>query len=828
VAADTGRPSPWPTIGKLIGALVAAGILGAGLLLPYVGGLGLAARHEAAKFLDTSCNLQETKPPQATTFYANDGKTVIARLFTQDRQPVAMSQVPPMLVKALVATEDRRFYSHHGVDMRGLLRSAVSNASGDTQGGSTLTMQYVKQIRYYQAGKDLAKQQAAIDQNLNRKIEDAKCAIYIESTEHESKDTILDNYLNIAFFGENSYGIYTAAQTYFNTPVNKLTLPQSALLVGLLRAPSAYDPFQNPDAANSRRNEVLQNLVSVGDLTQAEANKYKATPVHLATTSPPQVREGCANAGGISPIKNIGFFCDYASAWLQNTQGITDLNTGGYKVVTTLDPKLQNGAQQSLSASFPASTQMTAVIPTVDPSSGDVLAMVTNKLYGQTTSAKDNTHTVVPNFTNYSASGASTYKLFSLLTALQTGVPSTWQLGTNQTGQGYRPSNCYGGTAVATNGDANVSYQVNETLASATAKSSNTFFVGMDDSLFGCNLQPIVNMALNLGMNGLKQTVDSAGKVTQAQDIVSNQYVLPLALGSGIATSPLELAAAYAAIANGGKFNAPSPIKSITDENGHPILVKRSPAVQVVSPQVAAQAVNILAGDTTFPGTSAGPFQNWYSQNGSAVAGKTGTAVTGTGDKNSALWFVGMTKNLVATAAVINPNAPSNPITSLPGVTDPATQAFGEYASQLWLDAFGSYLLPQHWTWPDPNSPEFGQAVPPVVGLDLAHAQQALAAAGYKMVQLDKADGLQCTSDAAHPVPAGTVAFAGPQLAPKGATITVCPSNGISQFIQKPKPTPTPTKSTTAPTTPGTTGRPTRPGRSTTPVITPTPTRPTH
>ncbi len=190
---------------------MATGILTAGLLLPYVGGLGLAARHESEKFLATPCNLQESQPPQQTTMFASDGKTVLARLFSQDRQPVPLSQIPKQLQEALVATEDRRFYSHHGVDMRGLLRSAVSTSSGDTQGGSTLTMQYVKQMRYYQAGKDVKAQQAAIDQNLNRKIEDAKCAIYIENTEHESKDQILDNYLNIAFFGENSYGIETAA-----------------------------------------------------------------------------------------------------------------------------------------------------------------------------------------------------------------------------------------------------------------------------------------------------------------------------------------------------------------------------------------------------------------------------------------------------------------------------------------------------------------------------------------------------------------------------------------------------------------------------------------
>ena len=136
-------PRPWPTFGKLVAALVAAGVLVAGLLIPYVGGLGLFAGNESNKFLDTVCHLRESKPPQKTTLYARDGKTVIATLFSQDRVPVTFNQIPSYLKQALIATEDRRFYEHHGVDMRGLLRSLVSTSGGDTQGGSTLTMQYV-------------------------------------------------------------------------------------------------------------------------------------------------------------------------------------------------------------------------------------------------------------------------------------------------------------------------------------------------------------------------------------------------------------------------------------------------------------------------------------------------------------------------------------------------------------------------------------------------------------------------------------------------------------------------------------------------------------
>lgn len=803
MAASSGSPNPWPTIGKLIAALVAAGILTAGLLLPYVGGLGLAARHEASKFLDTDCNLQETAPPQKTTLYARDGKTVIATLFSQDRVPVKLSQVPEILRKALIATEDRRFYSHQGVDMRGLIRSAVSTSGGNTQGGSTLTMQYVKQMRYYQAGKDLAKQQAAIDQNLNRKIEDAKCAIFIENDKGESKDTILTNYLNIAFFGENSYGIETAARTYFNKHTSQLTLPESALLVGLLRAPSEYDPFVNPESAKTRRNTVMQNLVDVGDLSQADADKYKAEPIRLATTTPPIVREGCANA--VSSIKNVGFFCDYAVHWLETVGGVSDseLKTGGLKIVTTLDAGLQNSIQNNLTRVMPATSPMAAVLPAVDPHTGDVLAMATSKFYGVNKNSRDNRHTEQPVFTSYTAQGASTYKLFPMLTALKTGVPLDWPLATPSSRTGYRPLNC-NTDAPATNADSVASYNLNETMATAMAKSSNTYFVGLADQLLNCYLQPIVDVATKLGMKSLAQPSD-INHQTIAEAIVGQQRPNQLVLGN-IGTSPLEITGAYAAMANDGKYNTPAPILSITDQHGKPMIIKRTPGVQAVAPQVARQAVQALAGDTVAPGTSAVPFtQKWYPKNPSVVAGKTGTSVTADGKKNASLWFVGLTPNLVAASALINFDHPSAPAAGLPGLSDPGTQAYGAYAAGVWADALSPALARVRWSWPSADAVS-GVPVPDVIGKPLDEAKKMLAAAGFKMVQLDAEDQLLCPS----PRTLGTVAYAGPKIANPGATITVCPSSGIQQTVAAPpKPTrPVTRPGTTSPSRPGST-RPT-------------------
>jgi membrane peptidoglycan carboxypeptidase len=176
------RASGWTILSKLsqlIGLLVILGVLAAGFLLPYIGGVGLAAKAGADKFLNTQCSLTEEPVQQRTTMYASDGKTVIATLFDQNRQVIPIQQVPKSVTDALISTEDRRFYSHHGVDLRGLIRGALKTSNGQTQGASTLTEQYVKQVRYYEATTD-AERAAAIDQNIDRKIQDAQCALRIE------------------------------------------------------------------------------------------------------------------------------------------------------------------------------------------------------------------------------------------------------------------------------------------------------------------------------------------------------------------------------------------------------------------------------------------------------------------------------------------------------------------------------------------------------------------------------------------------------------------------------------------------------------------------
>ncbi len=611
--AGSSRPDPAITILKLVGILAVVGLLFAGLLLPYVGGLGLVAKSEGSKFLDQPCALTETPPPLKTTIYARDGKTAIASLFTQDRQPIPLASMPKVLQEALVATEDKRFYQHQGVDMRGLIRSALQTTGGDTQGGSTLTMQYVKQERYYQATGDAAAQAAAVDQNIDRKIEDAKCAIAIEK--RESKQQILANYLNIAFFGENSYGIQTAAQTYFGKNTSQLDLAESAMLVGVLRAPSEYDPFNDRKVAQARRNLVIQNLVDQNYISAAEGSRAKAEPINLATTAPPEVQQGCA--APLGGIRNVQFFCDYAVQWLQDSKTITSkqLTEGGLKIVTTLSPGLQNATQDSLWSQMPATSPTTAVMPEVDPQSGDVLAMATSKKYGNPTSPADNTHTVLPVFTDPVTGGASTYKLFTMLAALNAGATASLQLGNNDVASNYTKYNtrfCSGGSYHAQNSEAQ-NYTINETLASAIAKSSNTYFVALEDEFFNqCDLKPAVQMALNLGMTSLNETEGSSPKTVAQANIDQSRATFTLGQAG---TSPLELAGAYSALAHDGVFCPPAPVMSITDSSGKAVQVNRTPCAAKLSPQVARTALQLLVPDTQ-SGTSAASFGNYYGQGG--------------------------------------------------------------------------------------------------------------------------------------------------------------------------------------------------------------------
>ena len=258
---------------------VVAGLIVAVALLPIVGGIGLAARSLANSFDKLPADLTAKPLPQVSRIVAADGQT-IATFYSQDRLSVTLAEIPDSMQKAIIDIEDVRFYEHGGLDFKGTIRALLRNgATGTvTQGGSTLTQQYVKNVLVENARTE-KEREAAVADTLARKVREAKYAIELE---HKlTKAQILDRYLNIVYFGDGAYGVGAAARHYFNEPVTALTLPQSALLAGIVQSPVAYNPRFYPTLATERRNTVLSQMLKYNSITQAVYDAAVATPLNL-------------------------------------------------------------------------------------------------------------------------------------------------------------------------------------------------------------------------------------------------------------------------------------------------------------------------------------------------------------------------------------------------------------------------------------------------------------------------------------------------------------------------------------------------------------------
>ena len=238
-ATTTGRK--FGAAGKLVLAIAVAGALVAGLMLPFVGGLGLAAS-SGSTLLDDTASLEEETPAGITRVLAADG-SLLTYFFTFNRTPVPLDTIPLVMQQAIIAIEDARFYQHGGLDAQGLARAAVENiqAGEIEEGGSTLTQQYVKNVLVYQADTD-EERQAATDPSIARKLREANLALQIEA--QYTKEEILERYLNLMYFGSNAYGVAAATKVYFNKRVDVLSLSEAALLAGLVQNPDTLDPLR--------------------------------------------------------------------------------------------------------------------------------------------------------------------------------------------------------------------------------------------------------------------------------------------------------------------------------------------------------------------------------------------------------------------------------------------------------------------------------------------------------------------------------------------------------------------------------------------------------
>ncbi|WP_230314114.1 transglycosylase domain-containing protein [Nakamurella alba] len=607
-------------LGRLAVAIVVAGVLVAGLLLPYAVGAGLASNKITDAIENTPVTDMDQPAPERTTVTAADG-TTIATVYNQNRVNVPLSEINPKLQNAIIATEDRRFYEHPGVDWRGTTRALLKNSEGTLgqQGGSTLTQQYVKNYRFLVQATTEQEKADAIAATPLRKLQEAKIALVLE--QQMSKADILERYLNLVAFGPSVYGAEAAAQYFFGSHAKDLNLAQSALLAGMVNNPNKYNPF-NPDRAQdalNRRNTVLDLMYANGYITAKDRDASKAKS--LGTERHPQAN-GCLSAANAA---TNGYFCTYALDYLENTQGLssTEIASGGYTVRTTMDVTAMRDAVAAVKANAdPAKFERVAnVMAVVQPGdSRQVLALAANRPFGLDQEAGQTQQRLTTTFAPFGA--GSTFKIFTSAVALEKG------LGTNsvisspaQYTSPLTPTHPFNNS-----GD----FPTSMTMEQALATSPNTAFVSLEDQV---GLENVAEMAVRLGLRGYllpSGEVDRAfaGTGRDYEEEVSAQKIASFTLGVS-PVSPLELANVGATLASDGKWCQPTPIDSILDRNGNVVPIKEINCEQAVEPGVARALSQAMQADHRndqgYTGTAyaAATKAGWKST--AALASKTGT-----------------------------------------------------------------------------------------------------------------------------------------------------------------------------------------------------------
>ena len=744
---------------------------------PVALGVGSLSNVVSDSVNSITASLASTRMPLVTTITDKNG-TPIAYLFDQYRLPASSSQIDAAMKAALVSVEDRRFYQDSGIDLKATVRAALSNsAGGSTQGASTITQQYVKNYLINVIDRDnKAAQDADQAQTLGRKLREAKIAIQLQQT--MSKDEILTGYLNVVAFGARVFGVGAAAKAYFGTTPDKLTVPQAALLAGLVNNPLLYDPYKHPAASVARRNDVIDKMVQNGALSTQDGTAAKATPLGVLPGGPDIPSSTCYGAAD-----DAGFFCDYVIQYLEQAGLSADqLAAGGYTIRTTLDPVISQIAKNAANDRVPTAQNGVAnAFAIIKPgsTSHDVVALVENRNFGTGADPGDVSTNNVADVSDPFGAG-STFKLFTTAAAFEKGV-----IGLNDSLPNPK-STCF--TLPVTNKYTHCYSVSNDDatnpdpipLREALAISPNTAFVGLE---LKTGMNNVLEMAYRLGLrNSMLANIygtdptdpdnKAAGKAYAESQLSYFQNAPSFTLGTA-AVSPMELANVGATIASGGDWCQPNPVISVTDRDGRQVAFQRPPCEQVVSPALANTLMNGMSEDTTV-GTSASAAKaaNWTRP----TAGKTGTT-----QQNKSVAFLGMVDGYAASSIIYaDGSAPavicnSDPPHLTPSGTSCAGGFGGTVAAPTFFDAFNQILAGQP-DVPLPNADagylstvNHGATVPFVMWQQGDAAKAAVQQAGYRVE----------TKELASTQPTGTVVGETPQGNQRaGATVTLYLSTG--------------------------------------------------
>ncbi|MER7896192.1 transglycosylase domain-containing protein [Streptomyces sp. NPDC096046] len=670
-----GGLSPTQQAAKFLGVSVLAGAVLAGIALPAVGALGLAAKGSVESFDDLPATMKAPPLSQRTTILDADGGP-IATVYSRDRTVVPLKDISPYMQKAIVAIEDSRFYQHGAVDLKGVLRALNKNAqTGEvSEGASTLTQQYVKNVFVEEAGDDPTKVAQATQQTIGRKIRELKYAIQVE--EELGKKKILENYLNITFFGQQAYGVEAAAQRYFSRSAKDLSLEQSALLAGIVQSPSRYDPVNDEAEATKRRNTVLRRMAAVGDISKAQAAEAMKAPLGLKVSKP---KNGC-----ITAVKGAGFFCDYVREVFLNDPvfGKTKekrakiWNQGGLTIRTTLDPQAQKAAQASIKEHVYQSDDVATAATLVQPGTGKILAMGQSRPYGVNTKKGETTLNLSVDGDMGGGMGyqpGSTFKPIVAAAALEDGMPANKVYSSPYQMPYPSPVSACGGKRWVNDPD-NPAKLENENssevgpydMREATAKSVNTYYVQMISDIGIC---PVTTMAKKMGV------VRADGdKMPQVPSI---------ALGTQ-EMSPLTMANAYATFASRGMYCTPVAIESVNRRVGDKTTsfkVPKSTCSRAMS-ENTADTINTLLKGVVEDGTG----------KKAGLGSRPSAGKTGTTDERYAAWFVGYTPNMAGAVWVGDPAHKRKMIGITIGGRSHSKVFGGEVPGPIWGDMMSGAL----------------------------------------------------------------------------------------------------------------------------------------